>query len=613
MGDTLPPAPPFHRGLAGVLHGGLGVWIRRRYRASALLAEAETLHRTLNKRLTAGHTDPLADADPLASIGATLAQATGLVPYPVQLAGALALLRGGLLEMATGEGKTVCLALAGAYLARAGRPVHILTANDYLAERDRAWMQPFYTQCGLTVAAVTGDHGPPQRQQAYQANVVYTTSRELVADYLRDRIVNPTSAEAQAIRGAVSGRRTESATVLRGIYHVLLDEADSVLCDDAVTPLVISRETEDRRWAEWCELVYPLLTGLQSERDYWSDETQRQIHVPDGTVERVRRQLPEDAPRALQANHRLRDLIALGLKARDGYHPGQHYVVQDGQVVIVDEGIGRLMPERRWGEGLQQMIQCKEGVERTGQSETLAAISFQEFFRRVPYLAGCTGTAWEIRGEVWAMYRLPVLRLPPHRPSRRRHLPQRTFGSVAAKRKALLAEISEAQAQGQPLLIGCRTVRESEALHTLLDEAGIDHTLLNAVRNAEEATLIEQAGWLGRVTVATNMAGRGTDIRPTQAALSAGGLRVLATEPHTNRRIDRQLYGRAARQGEPGAVRQYSAADDELLRRHLPSALRWLPLPWRIAIAQSLAESQARRTRYRLLEVEERIRSDLGQ
>jgi preprotein translocase subunit SecA len=564
----------------------------------------------------------------LAAVAVVARRQLGLTPYVVQLMGALAVQRGYLLEMATGEGKTLTIALAAVLAGWTGQPCHILTANDYLASRDAAWLEPFYRRCGLTAGCVLGEMPAPERTANYQRDLTYTTSKEVVADFLRDRLqLGPLVHSTRRLLRAMlqPGAADEHQLVLRGLHTAIVDEADSALIDEAVTPLIISREQENEPLRQACEIAHRLASGLTPGVDYQA-ETQRQeiVILPAGLANLARHAV--ELPGMWGGAQRRAELVKQALRAREFFHRGKQYVVEDGKIVIVDEFTGRLMHQRTWQEGLHQAVEAKEGLAVTTPAATLARLSFQRFFRFYRKLSGLSGTVWDAAPEVWQMYRLPVVRVPTNRPCLRVEPSDRVFASTAEKWTAIVEEIVARHATGQPLLIGTRSIAMSERLAAILEARGLSFALLNALRHREEAAIVAEAGGRGRITIATNMAGRGTDIVLGPGVKELGGLHVVLTERHESRRIDRQLMGRAARQGDPGSAQAFVSLEDELPCRHTADWLRervrgalaaQLPAAGRVAkklidFAQQRAERAAYRQRRAVLEMDSWVEQSLG-
>ena len=488
--------------------------------------------------------------------------------FDVQLIGGQVLLAGMVAEMDTGEGKTLTATLAASAAALAGTPVHIVTVNDYLASRDAAWMGPIYRALGLQVGTVVHGMAPPERRAAYGCDVTYCTNKELAFDYLRDRIVlrgRPSRLQLQLER-LVSGEARAARLVLRGLHFAIVDEADSVLVDEGRTPLIISApgsSAEQRLY----ETALGLADQLVADADFTVDTVERSVRLTPGGLARLD-ELAAPLGGVWAGRLRREELARLALVARRLFHRDRHYLVRDRRVQIIDEYTGRLMPDRSWERGLHQLIEVKEGVAVTAPHETLVRISYQRFFRRYLRLAGMTGTAREVAGELWAVYGLPVVRVPTNRPSRRMIQPERVYRSAEARWVAVVERVRALHAAGRPVLVGTRSVAASEELAARLAAAGLPHRVLNARQDAEEAQIIAEAGQPGRITVATNMAGRGTDIRLAPAVVELGGLHVIATERHDAGRIDRQLFGRCGRQGDPGTAEALVSLDDDLVRSH---------------------------------------------
>jgi preprotein translocase subunit SecA len=522
-----------------------------------------------------GSVDPLVLPEALALIREATHRTIGLRPYPVQLAGAIGLHRGWLCEMATGEGKTLTAALAGVLAGWTGHPCHVITVNDYLAGRDARWFQKLYAFCGVTVGHVLSSMDPGERQSQYDCDITYTTSKEVVADFLRDRLRLGRVAQPQriALRQALARQPAGRIPLVgRSPHTAIVDEADSVLIDEAVTPLIICQPRSNASMEQAVQVASRIAEGLVEGRDYRVDTRYREIELLESAAPRITA-LAAELPGFWSGAARRRELIEVALTARHFYHRGQQYVVQDGKVVIVDEFTGRLMPNRTWREGLHQAVEASEGLAITNPTEILARLSFQRYFRLYRRLAGMTGTARESATELWRVYGLTVVAIPSNRPCRRTRLKTRYFAEGPDKFDAVVDEIIAMRQAGRPVLVGTRSVESSEALSTRLAEAGYPSHVLNAVRHAEEARIIEQAGESGRITIATNMAGRGTDIILRSGVAAAGGLHVISAEPNESARIDRQLYGRSGHQGNPGSARAFVCLQDALLRRFVPSPL----------------------------------------
>lgn len=547
--------------------------------------------------------------------------------FETQLMGGWVLLNGMVAEMDTGEGKTLTATLPACTAALAGLPVHVVTVNDYLARRDADLMMPIYHALGLTVGVITQGMEPEARRQAYACDVTYCTNKEVVFDYLKDRLVlghmrSHIHLQLERLQG---GQSRLQQVLLRGLCFAIVDEADSILIDEARTPLIIAGSADDTLEQRVYETALTLASQLTHGPDFVIADHERTVQLTDagrarlttlaqsyGGIWNGRRQREELMRQALTAHH---------LIQRD-----THYLVKDGKVQIIDEYTGRVMADRSWEHGLHQLIETKERCALTGRHTTLSRISYQRFFRRYLRLAGMTGTAQEVRGEFWSVYRLAVVAVPTHRPRQRCYAGEHVYATAEAKWQAIVARITALYHQGRPLLIGTRTVAASEHVSFLLTAAGLPHQVLNARQDEEEAALIARAGEAGRITVATNMAGRGTDIRLTQDMVECGGLHVIATERQEARRIDRQLFGRCGRQGDPGSYELFVSLEDELATVYSDSLWRWLGkraarcgscvTTWFGALtvrrAQRKAERVHARMRRDLLKVDEHLETALA-
>ena len=525
--------------------------------------------------------------DALAAIREAAFRRVGLRPYVVQIAGALALYGDYVVEMATGEGKTLTAAVAMIMRGWTGVPCHLITVNDYLAARDAKWMSPLYEFCGVTAGAVTGEMDPEERRAGHHCDVTYTTSKEIVADFLRDRLWLGSMQKANRRQVAwLLGKGAEllQGTVMRGIHSAIVDEADSILVDEAVTPLIISTASPNDTFIDACRLAHSIAASLQLGEDYEKNEKYKDIELRPKAKAKIAESV-EGSEVGYRSVPGYLELVKQAVSAKEYFHRDHQYVVQDDTVVIVDEFTGRQMPQRSWRAGLHQFVEANENLPMTTPTETLARLSFQRFFRFFHHLSGMTGTAKESGQELWDIYGLPVLRIPENKPCIRAVYPTRAFPDLESKWRAIVGEIEQIHATGRPILVGTRSVRASEELALRLDAAGLSYQLLNAVRHSEEAVIVAMGGEVGQITIATNMAGRGTDIKLGKGVAESGGLHVIASECHESRRIDRQLFGRCARQGDPGSARLFVCMEDELIRRHVPEPLRrivWLQQKGRI-------------------------------
>ncbi|WP_051677142.1 preprotein translocase subunit SecA [Maridesulfovibrio frigidus] len=499
-------------------------------------------------------------------------RSVGLRPYPVQLLGALVIHDGGLAEMATGEGKSLASAVAAVLMSSAGKPVHVLTSNDYLAERDAEEMTPLFIECGLRVGFVTGETPHPERAKSYLPDVVYTTGKELLGDYLRDRIKVGDKANdlGRAIVHTLMPERSgKDGLALRGLYAVIIDEADSVLVDEAVTPLILSAPRENISLEGATLAAWEGAKGLEKDVHYKINWQYREIFwTPQG--EKQIKFIAASLPKIWQGSERSRELLTLALQSREMYLQDEHYVVLDGKIVLLDTLTGRLTPHKNLGIGLHQALEAKEEVDISPPTKTLAKMSYQRFFRLFPKIGGMSGTVKEAGPEFWRVYHMPFVQIPTHRPIIRKELPWRFYLTADEKLKAIVKDVAKLHTTGQPILIGTRTVHMSELLATMFEEAGICCEVLNAVRHSEEARIVADGGRQGAVTIATNMAGRGTDIKLQDGVVELGGLCVISVEPQDSARVDRQLFGRSGRQGDPGCVLIYGSLEDVLFTRILP-------------------------------------------
>ncbi len=501
-----------------------------------------------------------------ALIRETARRRLGLRPYDVQLRGGLALLTGMVAEMNTGEGKTLTATLAAATAALAGIPVHVVTVNDYLARRDAQTMGPLYGALGLSVGTIFHGLSAVERRAAYACDITYASNKEIAFDYLRDRLSLGSRSRNLAIklkRFCGEGRESDRV-VMRGLHFAIVDEADSVLVDEARTPLIISRETDAGSERAWAEDALKLADELDVDVDYRILRDERRIELTERGRDRLA-ELGEVWGGIWLSRVRREEGARQALTALHLFHKGDHYLVRDGKVEIVDEYTGRIMADRSWSEGLHQLVEVKEGCEVTSRKLPVARMTYQRFFRRYERLAGMTGTAREVRREFWNVYHLPVARIPTNRPLRRRRLGTRICPSVDEKWRRIVQRTAELNGEGRPVLIGTRSVAASEAVSEYLAEAGLAHQVLNARQDQNEAEVIGDAGKRGRITVATNMAGRGVDIRLEEGVEALGGLHVILSEMHDARRIDRQLEGRCGRQGEAGTTEVILALEDPLL------------------------------------------------
>ena len=542
---------------------------------AALRRQFSAQARTLRQSDVADHA---AMAEGLALLREAARRTLGMVPYDTQLVGAAVLASGRLAEMATGEGKTLTAGIAAALVAAGGVPVHVATVNDYLVRRDADEMRPLFEFLGLTVGAVITGMDLPSRRAAYACDITYCTGKELVFDYLKDRAV--VGDDASQVRMKLNGLLGGAGTplLLRGLHFAIVDEADSIFIDEARTPLILSESAGPPSDALIYTEALALARQMTEHRHFRMRPAHRELLLePAGRQWLTERCLTlgrEWTVRLAREHWAVQALRALHLFKRD-----HQYIVMEDKVQIIDEQTGRVLPGRVWEQGLHQMIEHKEGCPFSDQTRTVARITYQRFFRRYLRLAGMTGTAHEVRGELWRVYGLETVPIPTHRPLQRHHGRLHCAATEDDKWRQVAERARELQRAGRAVLIGTRSVEASETLSALLGEFGLVHRVLNARQDAEEAALVATAGAPGTLTVATNMAGRGTDIKPPAEVVARGGLHVILTEFHESKRIDRQLFGRAARQGDPGSVQAIVSLQDPLFRQFAP---HWLALTARL-------------------------------
>ncbi len=466
--------------------------------------------------------------------------------FDVQLIGGMVLHKGKIAEMKTGEGKTLVATLPAYLNALTGRGVYVVTVNDYLATRDSTWMGQIYKFLGLSVGLIVHGLTYDQRREAYAADITYGTNNEFGFDYLRDNMVTQ-----------------RDGLVQRELHYAIVDEVDSILIDEARTPLIISGEAD--KPTETYYRVAKIIPRLKNEEDYKVNEKDRIVNLTEEGVARVEKMLGvenlyEDIHTEL-AHH-----VNQALKAHTLFKRDRDYVVKDGEVIIVDEFTGRLMFGRRYSEGLHQAIEAKEGVKIERESQTLATITFQNYFRMFDKLAGMTGTAETEQAEFRKIYKLDVVVIPTNKPMVRGDMPDVVYRTEKGKFLAVVEEIVERHKTGEPVLVGTISIEKSEALSQMLERRGVNHQVLNAKFHEKEAEIVSLAGQKNAVTIATNMAGRGTDIVLGEGVKELGGLHIIGTERHESRRIDNQLRGRSGRQGDPGSTRFYISLEDDLMR-----------------------------------------------
>jgi preprotein translocase subunit SecA len=498
---------------------------------------------------------PELEIEMFAIVSEAARRAVGLDPFDVQLIAGMAMARGCIAELPTGEGKTLAAVFTACLRSLTGRGVHVLTFNDYLARRDAAWMGPIYRCLGLTVGCIQEEMSPPEKRAAYSCNITYASAKEVGFDFLRDQIAYD-----------------RDSLVHRPFHCAIVDEADSILIDEARIPLVISG-ADDRASRDTSRLA-SLVKVLTPDRDFEIDDTHRNVFLTDGGIERAESMLGCGSL-YIPDNQSLLEAVYCALHAQALLRCDVDYIVCDGQIKIIDEYTGRVVDKRHWPDGLQAAVEAKEGLLRKTQGRILGSITLQHYFRLYPALSGMTATAQSSAGELLEFYGIQTVVVPPHTASIRIDHPDVVFARCDAKRRGIFSEILEVHAIGRPILVGTASVKESEELAGDLLAAGIPCNVLNAKNDELEASILAKAGMPGAVTISTNMAGRGVDIKLggndekyRDAVASMGGLYVMGTNRHESLRIDRQLRGRAGRQGDPGATRFFISLEDDLFERY---------------------------------------------
>ena len=604
---------PLPRGLDAVWHSGAGLVgrflpCRQRFlrRAEKVLTLEQHFSKMTDRKLREAsgelrevfrlNRDRPSDIErAFALVREVAARQIGERPFLVQIAGAFALESGCVAEMATGEGKTLTATMPAAIAGWRGHGCHIITVNDYLAQRDAEWMGAIYRFCGLSVAYIQQPMPAADRRNAYLADITYCTNKEVTADFLRDRLTlgrirGLSSALLSQIAGSsicdfrlpiancksqIENRKSAMERVVqRGLNFAIVDEADSVLVDEAITPLIIAGPAPNPEQAEAFRQAAYVAAELTREVDYRVNRRYREVEI----THQGRARLAEltTGHGFWQGQRRREEITTKALIAKELYSRDKHYVVDGRKVVIVDDFTGRLMPDRTWRDGLHQAIEAKERLEITPPKDTFARISFQRFFRLYRKLSGMTGTAREAAAEFWQIYNLPVVTIPTNRPCVRKELADIVLATKTAKWERIVSETQRIHEAKRPVLIGTRSVRDSEHLSSLLKAQNLEHQVLNAIRHREEAQIVAGAGKAGRITVATNMAGRGTDIKLGRTVSELGGLHVIAGERNESARIDRQLFGRCARQGDPGSAQAIVSLEDEFVSRYTKNLAAYL-------------------------------------
>jgi len=491
--------------------------------------------------------------------------------FDPQLLGGWVMIHGMVAQMQTGEGKTLAATLPACTAALAGIPVHVITANDYLAARDAELLQPLYQRLGLSSGSVIDGMETDQRRKIYASDIVHTTNKQVAFDYLRDRIemAEDTAPLRFQFKQIQKQRQHQAQLFLRGLCFAIVDEADSVLIDEAGTPLIISKNLPDEENEEIYLEALSLASKLIINEHFTADFDQRTLSLTEAGENHLL-----EAAQAMaglwQSTRQRNALVTQALTAQYLFSINRHYLVRDGKIQMIDPLTGRIMADRSWEQGLHQMIEAKEGCGISRQREPLARISYQRFFSRYLKLAGTSGTAKEVAAELHAVYGLQVVDVPTYKPCQRKMLPERLYVTTAAKWADLITRIKELHQLGRPILIGTCSVAESEEISEKLTAHQLVHQVLNAKQNTHEAEIIAKAGQLRNITVATNMAGRGTDIELDARVIELGGLHVIAMARNDALRIDRQLYGRSARQGDPGSAEAFISLQDQRITQAYP-------------------------------------------
>jgi len=552
-----------------------------------------------------------------AHIRAAAERTIGMRHYDSQLIGGWIMSHGMLAEMETGEGKTLTATLTAATAALAGIPVHIITVNDYLVVRDAENMKPLYNALGLKVAAITSSMDGAARQAAYGRDIIYCTNKQIAFDYLRDRIVMGSDCNRLSLQleSAHNKNCRRSRSLLRGLCFAIVDEADSVLIDEARTPLIISREQaipeEENLYRQAMQLAGQLVRGGHFDVNH----AERRVFLNSAGSRRLE-ELAAPLDGVWNGRRRREELIRQALSAQHLFRRDKDYLVHDNKVLIVDANTGRVMPDRSWEQGLHQLIEIKENCAVSGRREHMARLTYQRFFRRYLRLAGMTGTAREVDSELWSVYGLHVRRVATHRPCIRKNTGEQIIFDKRMKWQTVVQTAAKMHESGRPVLIGTTSIGDSEHVSNLLENEGIPHQVLNARQDADEAQKIARAGEKGQITVATNMAGRGTDIPLGSGVAALGGLHVIATEPNEAKRIDRQLYGRCARQGDPGSYEIVISLEDELVTTHSGKLLRrflYKILKNRFFFSQLISAKAIYRAQQRVEQRHRNMRQDLLQ
>jgi preprotein translocase subunit SecA len=496
--------------------------------------------------------------------------------YEVQIMGALSMIRGFIIQMSTGEGKTITASLASIILGWSGKPLHVLTSNDYLAQRDAQLLEPFYNKVGLSVGFVIGGMEREEKKEIYKKDIIYSTSKEILADFLRDRMLEDSGYNINSyLIDKLKRKPVSDEYVLRGLHSVIVDEADNVLADEAVTPLIISSKAENRILKEAVSEAFFISQKLQKDEDYKVYEKFNEVVLFDTAIDIIEKNI-ESLNTIWQSKDRREFLVKQAIMAKELYELNKHYIIKDGEVVIVDEKSGRIMSERTWSNGLHQAIEVKEGLEITDPTTIYSKMSFQRFFRLYNHLCGMSGTLKGLYNEFWQIYGLQIIKIPTRVPSKMNILKDKIFFDKLYKEKALIEYIKNLHERKLPILVGVTTIKDSQSLAFELERVGIRCTLLNALYDDVEAEIIKDAGDWNKITIATNMAGRGTDIHIPDDINKAGGLQVITIQRDRSRRVDLQFFGRCARQGQNGTAVAFLALDDLIMSSYLSDGIKQL-------------------------------------
>lgn len=559
-------------------------WLERLEKQGERLAKLDHAQRvallgSLSRSLQRNVNYPGCTAIGLAYATQVAHETLGLAARSNQLLAARALLQSNCVEMATGEGKTLSIALAASVAALSRAPVHILTSNDYLAERDASSMQPFYEKLGLSCASALSSMSVDQRRAAYRADITYVTGKQVAFDWLSDSLAAGSTSDTLATRlesMTQPGAGAATAPILRGLCLAIVDEADSLLIDEARVPLVLASAQKDQNVVDTESIIaLTLAEKLNEGIDFQRVRASGQIRLTDEGREELEK-LSQRISRVWHSARFREEKVSQALVALYNFRLNEDYIVRDGKLELVDVHTGRPLPDRRLQFGLHRMLELKEKCKPTPDHDTVASIPFQHFFTRYRSLVGISGTLHEVRGELMHIYRLNVLRIQPHRPCQRREMPDKILTNTASQLESMVADVSRRHERGQPVLICTRSVEQSMGTSAMLQAHGINNTVLNAYQDADEAEIVANAGQRGVVTVATNMAGRGTDIPLGEGVASLGGLHVLSLAFNEARRLDRQIAGRAARQGDPGSFQRMISLEDPYLKEETSDGVRKL-------------------------------------